>query len=69
MDNTKRAEVYLRDRTRLTPAQRRRIAKHEHNSVAVLSRQARRSAHRQVLRAERARRLSIRSLFTRRAAA
>lgn len=42
MQNDQRTEIYLRDRTRLTPAQRRRVAK---------------------------RRLSIRALFTRRAAA
>lgn len=68
MDNNRRTEVYMRDRTRLTPAQRRRVTKHEHNNVAQFSRQLRRKSHRQVLRADRARRLSIRAFFSRRAA-
>lgn len=68
MNNKARQEIYLRDRTRLTPAQRRRVAKNEHNNVAQLNRAARRSGRRQVLRAERIRRLSIRAMFARRAA-
>jgi hypothetical protein len=65
MDNTERVAIYLRDRTRLTPAQRRRVAKHDHNAVAVLNREARRAAQRQVLRGGRRRRLSIRAMFGR----
>jgi len=69
MDNTTRTAVYLRDRTRLTPAQRRRVQKHAHNELAQFSRNVRRHGHRQVLRAERIRRLSIRAMFSRKAAA
>jgi hypothetical protein len=69
MQNTERVAIYLRDRSRLTPAQRRRVEKHERNAAAVLNRQARRTAHRQVLRAERRRRLSIKAMFSRRVTA
>lgn len=63
MNNDNRTAIYLRDRTRLTPAQRRRVAKHEHTERRML-----RAARRDVLKAERRRRLAIRSMFTRRAA-
>lgn len=69
MNNTERTTVYLRDRTRLTSAQRRRVQKHVHNELAVANRSLRRKAHRQVLVMERRRRLSIRAMFSRRAAA
>jgi len=63
MDNDNRTAVYLRDRTRLTPAQRRRVAKHEHSQRILL-----RAARREVLKADRRRRIEIRALFSRRAA-
>lgn len=68
MRNDRRQDIYLRDRTRLTPAQRRRVQKHAHGEVAVLSRAVRRAGRRQVLRAEARRRFAIRALFSRRAA-
>lgn len=68
MTNDQRTSVYLRDRTRLTPAQRRRVQKHDNDAKAVAGRSLRRRAHRDVLRAERKRRLSIRAMFTRKAA-
>lgn len=68
MTNDQRTTIYLRDRSRLTPAQRRRVQKHANNLQAVAPRSLRRKAHRDVLRAERVRRLSIRAMFTRRAA-
>lgn len=68
MTNDTRTAIYLRDRTRLTPAQRRRVQKHAHNDVAEFSRALRRKGHRQVLRAERIRRMSIRAMASRKAA-
>ena len=36
MNNETRTAVYLRDRTRLTPARRHRVQKHEHGENAQL---------------------------------
>lgn len=68
MNNTDRQAVYLRDRSTLTPAQRRRVAKHAGQDVAFLTRNTRRRAKRDLLRMDRTRRALIRLRFSRKAA-
>ena len=68
MDNMARQEVYLRSRSTVTPAQRRRLNKHQRQGLAQISRSTRRAARRDVLRRDRNLRAAIRNYFSRRAA-
>lgn len=68
MNNDRRAGLYLRDRSTLTPAQTRRMKKHTRQGMAQISRSTRRAAKRDVLRRDRNLRAAIRNYFSRRAA-
>lgn len=68
MDNSRRQEIYLRDRATLTPAQRRRVTKRARAEHAPISRNVMRRGRRDVLRRDAAVRSAIRSFFSRRAA-
>ena len=66
MDNETRVAIYTRDRTTMTPAQRRRVRHRQNGAVAPLGRRMLRKAHRDVKRADTRRRAAIRVLFSRR---
>jgi hypothetical protein len=65
MDNVTRGAVYLRDRSDLTPAQRRRYDKRENQTQAVIKRSVMRRARRDVIRDAAKTRSAIRALFKR----
>jgi hypothetical protein len=65
MNNQNRQAIYLRDRAVMTPAQRRRVGKHDRQAVAQFSRSTRRAAKRDVLRRDRNLRSAIRAYFRR----
>lgn len=63
MDNKERIAIYTRDRSTLTPAQKRRVRHRQNAATAPIGRRTLRRAHTDVKRTARLRRGSIRAAF------